>query len=122
MFNELQKQIDELKSEINQLKEDVESLKTKNTKKTKFQKPNVEEVRAYCQERRNGIDAEAFIAFYESKGWLIGKVPMKSWKSAIITWEKSKQNQKSVKQDYLHHNYTKEECMSLIDNLDEVEV
>ena len=65
-----------------------------NNKKKKFEKPTLEEVSAYCKERNNGIDAEAFIAFYESKGWLIGKTPMKSWKSAIITWEKSrKQNQ-----------------------------
>lgn len=65
-----------------------------NNKKKKFEKPTLEEVRSYCKERNNGIDAEAFIAFYESKGWLIGKTPMKSWKSAIITWEKSrKQNQ-----------------------------
>ena len=121
MFNELQKQIDELKSEINQLKEDVESLKTKNTKKTKFQKPSVEEVRAYCQERRNGIDAEAFIAFYESKGWLIGKVPMKSWKSAIVTWEKSKQ-QHAQTQQYATHNYNKEQLSDVFDNLDDTEI
>lgn len=66
----------------------------KEIKKKKFEKPTLEEVSAYCKERNNGIDAEAFIAFYESKGWLIGKTPMRSWKSAIITWEKSrKQNQ-----------------------------
>ena len=45
---------------------------------------------SYCKERNNGIDAEAFVAFYESKGWLIGKNPMKNWKSAVITWEKSR--------------------------------
>lgn len=59
-------------------------------KKSRFEKPSVEEVDAYCKERNNGIDAEAFVAFYDSKGWLIGKNPMKSWKSAIITWEKSR--------------------------------
>ena len=64
----------------------------------KFQKPTFEEVDAYCKERNNGIDAEAFIAFYESKGWLIGKVPMKSWKSAIITWEKSRKQTQVVSQ------------------------
>ena len=62
----------------------------KEIKKKKFEKPTLEEVSAYCKERNNGIDAEAFIAFYESKGWLIGKAPMRSWKSAIITWEKSR--------------------------------
>ena len=53
-----------------------------------FKKPTVEEVRAYCLERKNSIDAEAFISFYESKGWRIGNQPMKAWKAAIITWEK----------------------------------
>ena len=72
---------------------DKDSIK-ENNKKKKFEKPTLEEVSSYCKERNNGIDAEAFIAFYESKGWLIGKTPMKSWKSAVITWEKSrKQNQ-----------------------------
>ena len=50
--------------------------------------PSVREVAAYCAERKNGIDAEAFVAFYESKGWLIGKNEMKDWKAAVRTWEK----------------------------------
>ena len=58
------------------------------TKSDKFIPPTVEEVEAYCKERHNDIDAEAFVAFYESKGWMIGKNKMKSWKSAVITWEK----------------------------------
>ena len=65
-------------------------------RKSKFEKPTLEEVSAYCKERNNGIDAEAFIAFYESKGWLIGKAPMKSWKSAIITWEKSRKQSQTT--------------------------
>ena len=71
---------------------ELENKKENNKKKKveKFIKPTIAEVDAYCKERNNGIDAEAFIAFYESKGWLIGKNPMKSWKSAIITWEKSR--------------------------------
>lgn len=56
----------------------------------KFIPPTVEEVKNYCDERNNGIDAEAFVAFYDSKGWMIGKNKMKSWKSAIVTWEKSR--------------------------------
>lgn len=59
-------------------------------KEEKFRRPTVQEVTAYCEERRNGIDAEAFIAFYESKGWMVGKSPMKDWKAAVITWEKSR--------------------------------
>jgi len=57
--------------------------------KRKFTKPSLSEVVGYCKQRGNGIDAEKFIAHYESKGWMIGKTPMKDWKSAIITWEKN---------------------------------
>ena len=55
----------------------------------KFVKPTVEEVAAYCRERGNTVDPERFVAFYESKGWKVGKVPMTNWKMAITgTWEK----------------------------------
>ena len=54
----------------------------------KFRKPTLEEVTAYCEERQNGIDPARFIDFYESKGWKIGKTPMKDWKAAVRTWEK----------------------------------
>jgi len=53
-----------------------------------FLKPTIFEVKDYCILRKNNIDAEAFISFYESKGWMIGKNKMKDWKQAIITWEK----------------------------------
>ena len=53
-----------------------------------FKKPKLLEVKNYCILRNNNIDAEAFISFYESKGWMIGKNKMKDWKQAVITWEK----------------------------------
>ena len=53
-----------------------------------FNKPTILDVENYCKERNNNVDAEAFISFYESKGWMIGKNKMKDWKQAIITWEK----------------------------------
>ena len=53
-----------------------------------FVSPSVEEVKNYLKSVGSKVDAEAFVAFYESKGWMIGKNKMKSWKSAIVTWEK----------------------------------
>ena len=58
--------------------------------KEKFKPPTLDEVRAYCEERNNGIDAEAFVAFYESKGWKVGNAPMKSWRAAVVTWERKR--------------------------------
>ena len=53
-----------------------------------FQKPTIEEIRQYCQESRLDVDAEQFFNFYESKGWVIGKSPMKSWRAAVCTWSR----------------------------------
>jgi hypothetical protein len=66
----------------------VSDNKKEKVKKEKFVRPTVEEVKAYCIERGNTVDAEAFVAFYDSKGWKVGAAPMKNWKSAVITWEK----------------------------------
>ena len=58
------------------------------SKKKNFVPPSVEEVREYCLSVGSKVDAEAFVAFYNSKDWMIGKNKMKNWKSAIVTWEK----------------------------------
>ena len=58
-------------------------------KAKRFIPPTVDEVASYCQERGNGIDPEAFVDFYASKGWMVGKNPMKDWKAAVRTWERS---------------------------------
>lgn len=53
----------------------------------KFSKPTLEEIVAYCEERKNSINAQHFFDFYESKGWKVGREPMKDWKACIRTWE-----------------------------------
>ena len=55
----------------------------------KFVKPTLDEVSAYCSERKNSIDAEHFIDHYESNGWKVGKNAMKNWKAAVRNWEKN---------------------------------
>ena len=62
----------------------------KKIKRKVFAPPSVDEVRAYCLERKNEIDPEAFVDFYASKGWIVGKTPMKDWKAAVRTWERSR--------------------------------
>ena len=53
-----------------------------------FLKPTIDDVKLYCLERNNSIDAETFFNFYESKDWLVGKSKMKDWKASVRTWEK----------------------------------
>lgn len=59
-------------------------------KKSTFTPPTVDEVRAYCAERGNSVDAERFVDHYTSNGWRVGgKGSMKDWKAAIRNWEKN---------------------------------
>lgn len=62
-------------------------------KSRRFVKPSIEEIQKYCDERKNGIEAQRFYDFYESKGWLIGKTPMKDWKAAVRTWEQKRKEE-----------------------------
>ena len=54
-----------------------------------FTPPTLEEVQAYCMERKNNVDAERFIDYYTSNGWMVGKNKMKDWKSSVRTWERN---------------------------------
>lgn len=56
--------------------------------RSRFNPPTVDEVREYCQERHSSVDPVAFVSFYESKGWMVGKNKMKSWRAAISSWER----------------------------------
>lgn len=60
---------------------------------SRFIPPTIEDVRAYCIERGNGVNPESFVDFYASKGWMVGKNKMKDWKAAIRTWEKGESRQ-----------------------------
>ena len=63
---------------------------------THFKPPTVEEVKEYCIERNNNIDAEYFVDFQEARGWVLsnGK-KMKDWKATIRTWEKNNFNKRT---------------------------
>ncbi len=61
---------------------------TTYSNKGRFKKPDLLDIKNYCLERKNNVDAEAFIDFYDSKDWKIGKNKMKDWKAAIRTWER----------------------------------
>lgn len=54
-----------------------------------FSKPTAAEVEAYAKDKGYQFDAEKFVDFYESKGWLVGKSPMKDWRAAVRTWKRN---------------------------------
>ena len=67
-------------------------------KRRTFKKPNLDEVKNYCLERRNNIDPEIFFHNYESVGWVKANgQPVLNWKSTLITWEKRQIGDKNDK-------------------------
>lgn len=76
------------KEKENESPSETKREKQAKEKRKRFSAPSVDEVRDYCRERGNSIDAETFVDFYASKGWKVGNSPMKDWQSAIRTWEK----------------------------------
>ena len=76
---------------------------------SRFQKPTIEDIRQYCLEKGYNVDAEQFFNFYESKGWVVGKSPMKNWRAAVSTWNKREKEipqrkRESRKESAFEHN------------------
>ena len=82
---------------------------SRGTTRKRFVRPTLDEVKQYCVERHNSVDAQRFIDFYSSKGWLVSNQPMKDWKAAVRTWEQRENNSNVSKQATLATKYDREE-------------
>lgn len=56
---------------------------------SRFVPPTLEEVKEYCIERKNNVNAERFIDYYTANGWHVGKNKMRDWKAAVRRWEQN---------------------------------
>lgn len=74
-------------------------------KSSRFLPPTQQEVSEYCKERGYTIDAERFVDFYESKGWLVGKNKMKDWRAAVRNWERSQRQESTTKGKNKFNNF-----------------
>lgn len=75
----------------------AQEIQPEKPKRKNFEKPTVEEIAAYCAERKNEVDAQAFFDFYESKGWKVGAVKMRDWRASVRTWEKRDAEEKKAR-------------------------
>lgn len=91
------------------------TLKGSKEKRERFSPPSVDEVSAYCRERKNGVDPQKFVDFYTAKGWKVGQNPMKDWRACVRTWEQRDRTpvQMPVKQvraaQYTQRDYDEED-------------
>jgi len=70
-------------------REEIRESAERDSKPRRFVAPTLEEVKNYCIERKNGIDPQRFLDFYETNGWMQGKKKIVSWKACVRTWEKN---------------------------------
>lgn len=102
----------ELEKEIKIEKEiEIDSSASTTTKRKRFEKPTLSEIKAYCIERGNKVDAQHFFDYYESNGWRVGKNSMKNWQAAVRTWERSEYRKPNSKKN------SKEDAINVVNNL-----
>lgn len=69
-------------------------------KRSRLTKPTLEEVKDYCEERKNNVDAQRWYDYYESNGWKVGKNSMKDWKACVRTWESNSYGNSKITYKY----------------------
>ena len=100
----------ELEKDI-EIEKEIHSSASTTTKRKRFEKPSISEIKQYCMERNNNIDASQFFDYYESNGWKVGKNSMKDWKAAVRTWERSEYRKPTVKKN------SKEDAINVVKEL-----
>lgn len=100
----------ELEKEI-KIEKEIDSSASTTTKRKRFEKPSISDIKQYCIERNNNIDASQFYDYYESNGWKVGKNSMKDWKAAVRTWERSEYRKPNSKKN------SKEDAINVVNNL-----
>lgn len=59
----------------------------------RFVPPTEEEVGEYCEKMHyTNVNPSKFVAFYESKGWMVGNAKMRSWQAAVKGWNQRDAN------------------------------
>lgn len=96
---EVSEKTDKTESQTNTSQTNTNQTNT-NKKEGRFTPPTLDQVREHCSDKGYTFDPEAFYAFYESKGWKVGRNPMKSWTAACVTWQKREGKAEVIHDDY----------------------
>ncbi|MBK5262996.1 MAG: hypothetical protein JJE17_10595 [Peptostreptococcaceae bacterium] len=97
----------------------IDNIK-ENIKRKKFIKPTLQDLKDYCNEIDSKVDVQKFFDYYETNGWIAGKVPMKNWKAAIRNWTRNnfKSNSPPTVPTINKHDYQKEITQKELDSYD----
>lgn len=61
---------------------------TKKKSAQRFIPPTVSEVKKFCDDHGYHLDAQRFVDYYTSNGWMVGRNKMKDWHAAARRWAK----------------------------------
>ena len=82
---------------------EIDIKESREKKRKRFVPPTLDEVKAYCKERNNNVDAQKFFDYYEQGGWKDSKGnPVKNWKQKLITWENKQPKTEKPKSNTMH--------------------
>ena len=109
-YGEIEKELEIEKEKELEIELDTKANKSP-TKAKRFVKPTLSEIKQYCIERNNNVDAQHFFDYYESNGWRVGKNSMKNWQAAVRTWERSEYRKPNSKKN------SKEDAINVVNNL-----
>ena len=59
--------------------------------------PTLQMISEYIQENDYNVDAEAFMDYYNSKGWMVGRNKMKDWQASVRNWSRNEYGKKPKK-------------------------
>ena len=100
------------------IRENMDSEKNSQQNTKRFTPPSLEEVSAYCRERKYRVNPESFIDYYSSNGWRVGNNSMDDWKAAVRLWEHRIKEKENKKQNHMMTNhYTSEDFAKLEEQL-----
>ncbi len=83
----LQKNVKNVKKERRE--EGIIDKCEKQSRSDFFHPPTIEEVTEYFREIKCQDDPNKFFDYYETNGWIAGKVKMRNWKSAARNWNRN---------------------------------
>ena len=73
----------------------------------RMEKPSCDEISEYGKTLDPPFTrALAFLAFYDSNGWKVGKNPMKDWKAAVRTWQQKDRTTTPTKQRPINEEFS----------------
>jgi hypothetical protein len=80
------------KYNLNLFSDEQNSMFSTPRKRGNFVPPSVDEVQNYVTAKGLSVDAENFVNFYESHGWMVGSTPIKNWQATLKLWHARSQN------------------------------